>query len=334
MAPLLEVKNLQVIFKTLAGTVKAVSGVSYQIEEGEVVGLVGESGCGKSVSQMAINQLIDTPPGKIVGGEVLFEGQDLLKFKPDSSQIRSVRGGKIGMIFQEPMTTFNPLFTIGDQILESIMLHLKMSKRQATERAIEILDLVGIPDAKTRLNSYPHQFSGGMRQRAMIAMAVSCYPKLVIADEPTTALDVTTQAQVLEVMIDMVRRHRTALVIVTHNLGIVARHAEKIMVMYAGRIVESGTSDEVFTNPQHPYTIALLKAVPRLDEPRGRHLVPIPGIPPNLIDMPEICAFKPRCPFAGICNYESDPELRPVSNDHLVRCHLDVNGDIDGNLPE
>jgi oligopeptide/dipeptide ABC transporter ATP-binding protein len=330
MTPLLEVKNLKVRFNTIAGIVKAVDDVSYRIDEGDVVGLVGESGCGKSVSQMAITQLIPTPPGEITGGEVIFEGQDLLKFAPDSKQIRAIRGGKIGMIFQEPMTSFNPVFNIGDQLIESISLHLKLNKQSAREYAIKLLEQVGISDAKVRINHYPHQFSGGMRQRAMIAMAVSCHPKLVIADEPTTALDVTTQAQVLEVMMDMVTSYHTSLVIVTHNLGIVARYAQKILVMYAGRIVESGTSDDVFNDPRHPYTIALLKSVPRLDEPRGRQLTPIFGIPPNLIDMPPICTFKPRCKFAqnNIC--EINPDLRQVGDYHFVRCQLDIKGESSG----
>jgi oligopeptide/dipeptide ABC transporter ATP-binding protein len=330
MTPLLEVKNLKVVFNTMAGVVKAVDGVSYYINEGEVVGLVGESGCGKSVSQMAITQLISTPPGEIVGGEVIFEGQDLLKYKADSNQIRSVRGGEIAMIFQEPMTSFNPVFSIGEQIIEPLMLHLKLDRQAAKQRAIELLEQVGIPDAKVRVNNYPHQFSGGMRQRAMIAMALSCHPKLVIADEPTTALDVTTQAQVLEIMIDMTERFHNSLVIVTHNLGIVARHAQRIYVMYAGRIVETGTSDDVFSDPRHPYTVALLKSVPRLDEERGRQLVPIYGLPPNLIDMPPICAFKARCSLANQCPTGTDPELRQVGDNHFVRCHVDVKGESSG----
>jgi oligopeptide/dipeptide ABC transporter ATP-binding protein len=326
MAPLLEVKNLKVVFHTSAGTVKAVDGMSYYIEEGEVVGLVGESGCGKSVSQMAITQLIATPPGEIVGGEVIFEGENLLNYKADSNQMRVIRGGEIGMVFQEPMTSFNPVFTIGDQIMESLMLHLKFNRQDAKQRAIELLEQVGIPDAKIRVDNYPHQFSGGMRQRAMIAMALSCNPKLVIADEPTTALDVTTQAQVLEVMMAMTEKFHNSLVIVTHNLGIVARHAQRIYVMYAGRIVESGTADDVFIDPRHPYTIALLKSVPRLDEERGRQLVPINGLPPNLIDMPPVCAFKARCSFSAQCTQESDPELKQVGDKHFTRCHLNIGG--------
>ena len=332
MAPLLEVKNLKVVFHTAAGTVKAVDGMSYYLNEGEVVGLVGESGCGKSVSQMAINQIIASPPGEIAGGEVIFEGVNLLKFKADSNQIREIRGGKIGMVFQEPMTSFNPVFTIGEQIMESLMLHLKLNRPDAKQRAIELLEQVGIPDAKVRVDNHPHQFSGGMRQRAMIAMALSCHPKLVIADEPTTALDVTTQAQVLEVMMEMTRKFHNSLVIVTHNLGIVARHAQRIYVMYAGRIVESGTADDVFIDPRHPYTIALLKSVPRLDEERGRQLVPITGLPPNLIDMPPICAFKPRCSLADKCTNETDPELVQVGENHFSRCHLNIGGESSGTI--
>lgn len=324
MVPLLEVKNLKVIFNTMAGIVKAVDGVSYYIDEGEVIGLVGESGCGKSVSQMAVTQLIATPPGEIVGGEVIFEGQDLLQYKVDSNQMRAIRGGKIAMIFQEPMTSFNPVFSIGEQIVETLMLHLKLKRQDAKQRAITLLEQVGIPDANVRIDNYPHQFSGGMRQRAMIAMALSCNPKLVIADEPTTALDVTTQAQVLEIMMDMTEKFRNSLVIVTHNLGIVARHTQRIYVMYAGRIVESGVADDVFSDPKHPYTIGLLKSVPRLDEERGRQLIPIDGLPPNLIDIPPICAFKARCSLASRCTGETDPELRQVGDNHFARCHLDI----------
>jgi oligopeptide/dipeptide ABC transporter ATP-binding protein len=332
MTPLLEVKNLKVTFDTMAGIVKAVDGFSFTIDKGEIVGLVGESGCGKSVSQMALTQLIAIPPGKIVSGEVIFEGQDLLKYHRDSDMTRDIRGGQIGMIFQEPMTSLNPVFTIGDQIMESLRLHLKLSRSAAKKRTIELLEEVGIPDASVRINSYPHQFSGGMRQRAMIAMALSCSPKLVIADEPTTALDVTTQAQVLDIMMKMVEHYHNALIIVTHNLGIVARHAHRINVMYAGRIVESGPSEEIFQNPGHPYTIALLKSVPRLDEKRGRQLIPIPGIPPNLINMPPVCSFKPRCAYAVACHSLSDPELRPTGENHFVRCHLDVNGEKSGTI--
>jgi oligopeptide/dipeptide ABC transporter ATP-binding protein len=333
MAPLLEVKNLKVIFNTMAGVVKAVDGVSYYIDEGEVVGLVGESGCGKSVSQLSVLQLIATPPGKIVDGEVVFEGQDLLQYKADSNQMHVIRGGKIAMIFQEPMTSFNPVFSIGEQITETLTLHLRLNRQDAKQKAIGLLEQVGIPDAKVRIDNYPHQFSGGMRQRAMIAMALSCNPKLVIADEPTTALDVTTQAQIFEIMMDMSEKYHNSLMIVTHNLGIVARHAQRIYVMYAGRIVESGIADDVFNDPRHPYTIALLKSVPRLDEERGRQLIPIDGLPPNLIDMPPVCAFKPRCYLAGQCTVENDPEIRQVGDNHFIRCHLDIKGESGGIIP-
>jgi peptide/nickel transport system ATP-binding protein len=326
MTALLEVKNLEVAFHTISGTAKAVDGMSYYVDEGEVVGLVGESGCGKTVSQLAVTQLISIPPGEIVGGEVIFEGRDLLKFKPDSDEMRSIRGGKISMIFQEPMTSLNPLFSIGEQIIETLMLHLELSHADAKQRAIELLEQVDIPDAKVRIDNFPHQFSGGMRQRAMIAMALSCNPKLVIADEPTTALDVTTQAQILETMMEMVKRLNTSLVIVTHNLGVVARHAQRIYVMYAGNIVEAGDSERVFDNPSHPYTVALLKSVPRLDEPRGRQLVPIWGMPPDLIDMPPVCAFKARCPLANQCPEKPEPELRLIEENHFIRCHLDIKG--------
>jgi oligopeptide/dipeptide ABC transporter ATP-binding protein len=324
MATLLEVKNLTVVFHTISGIVKAVDGISYHVNEEEVVGVVGESGCGKTVSQLAVTQLISTPPGEIVSGEVFFEGQDLLKFKADSNEMRSVRGGKISMIFQEPMTSLNPVFSIGEQIMEPLKLHFKLSRREAKHRVTELLEQVGIPGANVRINNYPHQLSGGMRQRVMIAMALSCNPKLVIADEPTTSLDVTTQAQVLEMLMDMVKRLHNSLVIVTHNLGIIARHAQRIYVMYAGRIVEAGISEDIFHDPRHPYTIALLKSVPRLDEPEGRQLVPILGIPPNLIDMPPICTFKARCALANRCSQETEPELLPVGNNHFVRCYLDI----------
>jgi peptide/nickel transport system ATP-binding protein len=238
--------------------------------------------------------------------------------------MRSVRGGQIGMIFQEPMTSLNPVLTIADQLMETMILHLEMDKKTAEKRAVELLELVGIPDAMARLYSYPHQFSGGMRQRVMIAMALSCNPKLVIADEPTTALDVTTQAQILDVMMNMVKRFNTSLIIVTHNLGIVARYVERIHVMYAGRIVEIGTTEDIFCDPRHPYTIALLKSVPRLDEPRDRELLPILGMPPNLIDMPPECAFKPRCTFSSQCLNENEPVLKQISENHFVSCHLDI----------
>ena len=326
MGTLLQVKNLKTYFNTVSGVVKAVDGISYHINEQEIVGLVGESGCGKSVSQLSVVQLIQIPPGEIVDGEIIFEGKNLLKFKTYSDEMRSIRGGKIAMIFQEPMTSLNPLFTIGEQLMEMLKLHLRMDRQGAKKRAIELLELVGIPDAKVRIDDYPHRFSGGMRQRVMIAMALSCNPKLMIADEPTTAVDVTTQAQLLEIMTDMVTRFKTSLVIVTHNLGIVARYADRIYVMYAGNIVESGTSEEIFGDPRHPYTISLLRSVPRLDEPRRAKLTPISGMPPNLIDMPPICAFRPRCTYRERCQSELFPSLIQRSSQHYVRCHLDIEG--------
>jgi peptide/nickel transport system ATP-binding protein len=321
MATLLTVENLNTHFKTEAGVVKAVDGVSYYVDEREIVGLVGESGCGKSVSQLSVLQLIPTPPGKIVDGKVIFDGANLLDFDAKGSHMRSIRGGKIAMVFQEPMTSLNPVLTIGRQLTEMLEVHLHMKRRPARERSIELLKMVGIPDPGRRIDDYPHQFSGGMRQRVMIAMALSCNPRIVIADEPTTAVDVTTQAQLLELMKDMVTRLDTSLVIVTHNLGVVARYAQRIYVMYAGRIVEAGTCKELFAAPRHPYTMGLLKCVPRLDEPPGHKLAPIKGAPPNLVNMPGTCAFLPRCAYAvKKCEQEPWPDLAPVSGHHYVSC--------------
>jgi oligopeptide/dipeptide ABC transporter ATP-binding protein len=323
---LLQVKNLKAYFHTMAGTVKAVDGVSYDVNEGEVIGLVGESGCGKSASQLAITQLISVPPGEIVDGEAIFEGKDILKLQRDSDQMRKLRGGKISMVFQEPMTSLNPVLTVSEQLTETMVLHLGISKEEARNQAVKLLEMVGIPDAKARVNNYPHQFSGGMRQRVMIAIALSCHPKMVIADEPTTAVDVTTQAQILEIMMDMVRTYKSALILVTHNLGIVARYAHRINVMYAGKIVESGAVKEIFHDPRHPYTIGLLQSVPRLDKPREKELVPILGVPPNLIDMPPVCAFLPRCRFAKNCQEMGVPELKHISGTHYARCWVDIKG--------
>ena len=326
MSSLLEVKNLKTYFKTDRGLVKAVDGVSLYIDEHEIIGLVGESGCGKSVTMLSTIQLIPTPPGVIADGKVLFEGVDLLQYQAKGEEMSAIRGGKIAMIFQEPMTSLNPVLTIGRQITEMLELHLHMDPHIAKEKAAELLNLVGIPDAKRHLDDYPHQFSGGMRQRVMIAIALSCNPKIIIADEPTTALDVTTQAQLLELMQELVNRLNTSLVIVTHNLGVVARYAERIYVMYAGRIVESGLSDDIFLNPLHPYTIGLLKCVPQLGETKSdRKLVPISGLPPNLIDMPQNCAFLPRCSYhVEKCQLEVWPELRAVGKDHFVSCYVDT----------
>jgi oligopeptide/dipeptide ABC transporter ATP-binding protein len=326
MAPLLSVENLKTYFHTYRGLVKAVDGISIDINEKEIIGLVGESGCGKSVSMLSILQLISSPPGEIVSGRVMFEGHDLLEYRSKSEAMSAIRGAKIAMIFQEPMTSLNPVLTIGRQLTESLETHLNMTPQTAQERAIELLRLIGIPDAHNRLDAYPHQFSGGMRQRVMIAIAISCNPKILIADEPTTAVDVTTQAQLLELMQDMVNRFNTSLVIVTHNLGVVARYAERIYVMYSGRIVESGLADDIFLHPRHPYTIGLLKCVPRLGETRQeRKLVPIKGLPPNLINMPPNCAFLPRCDRArDICRQKPWPSLEPVEGQHYVACFREI----------
>jgi oligopeptide/dipeptide ABC transporter ATP-binding protein len=321
---LLSVENLKTYFYTDFGLVKAVDGVSYEINEGEIVGIVGESGCGKSVTQLSILQLIASPPGRIVDGRVLFEGTNLLEFPANGSVMRSTRGGKIAMIFQEPMTSLNPTLSVFQQLGEMLELHLKIDREAQRKRVIELLEQVGITDAERRLDAYPHQFSGGMRQRVMIAMALSCNPKILIADEPTTAVDVTTQAQLLLLMQNMVKQYNTSLVIVTHNLGVVARYADRIYVMYAGRIVESGTCDDIFNHPKHPYTIGLLKCVPRLDEAEDTRLVPIEGLPPNLIDMPDTCAFLPRCPYSiDKCLKEPWPPIRPVDRQQ-ISCFVDT----------
>jgi peptide/nickel transport system ATP-binding protein len=321
---LLKVNNLVTQFKTESGVVKAVDGVSYYIDEQEIVGLVGESGCGKSVSQLSVMQLISAP-GEITGGEVIFEGRNLLKYKANGPEMRSVRGARIAMIFQEPMTSLNPVLTIGQQLTEMLVLHMKMNEEAARKRAIDLMGLVGIPAAEKRIDDYPHHFSGGMRQRVMIAMGLSCNPRILIADEPTTALDVTTQAQLLEMMKDMVQHFRASLVIVTHNLGVIARYAQRIYIMYAGRIVESGTTKDIFGHPRHPYTIGLLKCIPRLDEEEGTKLVPIVGMPPNLINMPPTCAFLPRCSYKiDKCFKEPWPELTPVSDNHFIRCYANT----------
>jgi len=296
MAPLLEVKNLHTQFFTMEGVVKAVDGVSYDLQPGETLGLVGESGCGKSVSALSVMGLIPWPPGKVTEGEVIFEGEDLLKVPGD--QMRAIRGKEIAMVFQEPMTSLNPVLTIGRQLTETMELHLNISKDGAEKRAAELLHMVGIPDSVRRLSQYPHQFSGGMRQRVMIAMALSCNPKLLIADEPTTALDVTIQAQILELMKSLCREFGAALIVITHNLGVVARYADRVNVMYAGKIIEKGTAEEIYHHPKHPYTLGLLQSVPRLDEAKRVKLVPIEGQPPDLINLPPGCSFRARCRYA------------------------------------
>ena len=318
MAPLLEVKNLKTHFFTADGVVKAVDGISYEVAEGEVVGIVGESGCGKSVGAMSIMRLVASPPGRIVDGEVLFGGEDLVQM--DEKEMRNIRGNNISMVFQEPMTSLNPVLTVGRQLTETLELHQNMNKSESRARASELLTMVGIPDADTRLDDYPHQFSGGMRQRVMIAMALSCDPKLIIADEPTTALDVTIQAQILELMQDLARDLGTALIIITHNLGVVARYADRVIVMYAGKIVETSTAVEIYKNPLHPYTKGLLNSVPRLDadDDTRERLEAIEGMPPNLGNRPAGCGFQSNCSEPVEECLTGEPVLREEEPNHWV----------------
>ena len=315
---LLSVEGLKTHFFSRSGVVKAVDGITYDVREGETLAIVGESGCGKSVGALSIMRLVASPPGRIVDGHVLFDGMDLLEMS--EQQMRTIRGNRIAMIFQEPMTSLNPVLTIGKQITESLQLHLKMEGGEAERRAVELLDMVGIPDASSRLKQYPHQFSGGMRQRVMIAMAMSCNPKLLIADEPTTALDVTIQAQILELIKDISQQLGTAVIIITHNLGVVARYADRVNVMYAGKIIERGTALDIYENPQHPYTQGLLESVPRLDESRKTRLESIEGAPPDLMDLPAGCAFRPRCRYAVDRCAEEVPPLMPVADGHTAAC--------------
>jgi oligopeptide transport system ATP-binding protein len=322
--PLLDVRDRRVHFATQDGVVKAVNGVSYTLAEGEALGLVGESGCGKSVSALSLMRLIPQPPGRIVGGEVHFDGHNLLQLKDDD--MRKVRGNDIAMIFQDPMTSLNPVLTVGRQITEALELHKGLDKKASRQRAIELLELVGIPAAKSRIDDYPHQFSGGMRQRVMIAMALSCEPKLLLADEPTTALDVTIQAQILDLIKRLRRELGMAIVMITHDLGVVAGIADRINVMYAGYIVETGSADEIFHNPRHPYTLGLLRSIPRLDEPRREKLIPIEGLPPDLVSPPQGCPFQPRCPYAIERCATDNPSLEPVVPGHRIACWVDVTG--------
>lgn len=318
MATLLEVKDLKTEFHTQDGVVHAVNGVSFTVDEGETLGLVGESGCGKSVSVLSVMRLIPQPPGKIAGGQVLFQGRDLLQV--DDEEIRSVRGNKIAMVFQDPMTSLNPVLTIGTQIGESLELHLGMTKDQARKRSIELLKMVGIPEAENRIEDYPHQFSGGMRQRVMIAMALSCSPQLLIADEPTTALDVTIQAQIVDIVKRLKRELGMAIVWITHDLGVIAGLADRINVMYAGFIIETANVKELFANPSHPYTLGLLGSIPRLDEARKEKLTPIEGLPPDLVQMPPGCPFYDRCRFRTQKCLEENPALMSVGVRHWSAC--------------
>ena len=318
MAKLLEVKNLTTQFFTSAGTVQAVDDVSFDIDEGETVAVVGESGCGKSVSALSILRLIPWPPGKIIGGSIHFSGHDLLALSDD--EIRKIRGREISIVFQEPMTSLNPVLSIGLQLTETIEHHLGISSDKAHQRATELLAKVGLSDPERRLSQYPHHLSGGMRQRVMIAMALSCEPKLIIADEPTTALDVTIQAQILELMKDLTKELGVALMVITHNLGVVARYADRVNVMYAGKLVEMGKARQIYHDPHHPYTLGLLASVPRMDQPRGSRLVPIEGQPPDLTRLDSGCAFRPRCRFAVERCASEIPVLQSVDSEHAAAC--------------
>ena len=319
MPPLLEVRDLHTEFRTGAGVVPAVDGISYSVERGETVAIVGESGSGKTAGALSILRLIPDPPGRITQGQILFDGRDLLRLSDEG--IRQVRGGDIGMIFQEPMTSLNPVLTIGRQITETLEQHRGADRPAAQRRAVELLSMVGIADPTRRLKQYPHQLSGGMRQRVMIAIAIACDPKLIIADEPTTALDVTIQAQILELMKQLTQRLGVALIIITHNLGVVARYANRVNVMYAGRIVECGPAARVYHAPRHPYTMALLRSVPRLDRPRQTRLDPVEGQPPDLMRLDAGCSFRARCRFAVEACAASRPPLEPAGEgQHSAAC--------------
>lgn len=324
MGTLLQVKGLKTQFFTQDGVVNAVNGIDFDLNEGETLGIVGESGCGKSVSVLSLMRLIPSPPGRIVGGEAWFQGRDLLKMSDE--EIRSVRGNKIAMIFQDPMTSLNPVLTINQQVSEALELHLGMDKRQARKRTIELLEMVRIPDAANRVDDYPHQFSGGMRQRVMIAMGLSCNPQLLIADEPTTALDVTIQAQIVDLVKQLKKEIGMAVIWITHDLGVIAGLADRVNVMYAGYIIESADVKDIYADPRHPYTLGLLGSIPRLDAERKKKLTPIEGLPPDLIDMPPGCPFAPRCRYAIDRCLEENPKLETVARRHSVACWVDVTG--------
>lgn len=325
MEKILEVKGLQTSFFTDRGEVKAVDNVSFDLYKGKTVGIVGESGCGKSVTSLSIMRLIPNPPGKIVGGQILYKGEDLLKL--DMEKMRKIRGNEISMIFQEPMTSLNPVFTVGNQLVEAIRLHQDLSKSAALEKAVGMLKLVGIPAPDKRVNDYPHQLSGGMRQRVMIAMALSCNPNILIADEPTTALDVTIQAQILDLLRDLQQKMGMSIMLITHDLGVVAEMADEVVVMYAGKVAERAPVKEIFSSPKHPYTQGLLNSIPVLSkDPTGKikknRLEPIPGIVPNLLDLPRGCRFQERCKYVVQACQETEPELRTLKDSvhREVRC--------------
>ncbi len=320
--PVLEVKNLRTSFRTENGKIFAVDDVSFSVKAGETLGIVGESGCGKSVTSLSIMRLIPNPPGQIESGEVRFKGKDLAKVPLD--EMRKIRGNEISMIFQEPMTSLNPVFTIGDQISESIILHQKLSKKEAKAKAIEMLQLVGIPAPERRIDDYPHQLSGGMRQRVMIAMALSCNPSLLIADEPTTALDVTIQAQILELMKSLREKLQMAVILITHDLGVVAETCDHVAVMYAGKIVEQGTAEDIFYRSSHPYTKGLLKSIPHegASGKKQDRLATIPGLVPSLAHLPKGCRFQDRCGFRKPKCSEAEPPLDPVGEGHRAACYF------------
>ncbi len=318
----LDVKELQTYFYTDEGVVKAVDGLSYRVRKGEFVGLVGESGCGKSVSAMSVLRLIPHPPGLIVGGEILFKGEDLMQATEE--RMRDLRGNRIAMVFQEPTTSLNPVLTVGRQISESIELHRGMDKAGARQESVKLLGMVGIPDPERRIKDYPFQFSGGMQQRVMIAMALSCTPELLIADEPTTSLDVTVQAQLLEIIAGLREQLDMAGIIITHNLGLVARYVDRVNVMYAGKLVESGPTETIFAEPKHPYTIGLMASVPRLDSPRRVAPRVIEGLPPNLAHLPDGCSFSPRCAYAMDQCHREEPALEQVGVDHHRSCFYEA----------
>ncbi len=322
MTALLEIVDLEVEFASQGRTVRAVDRVSLTLERGETLGIVGESGSGKSITAMSIMRLVPVPPGRYAGGRILFEGRDLLT-APDAD-LRRVRGKEIAMIFQDPMTSLNPVLTVGRQITEVLETHMGLSAAAARTRAGELLDLVGIPSAARRLDDYPHHFSGGMRQRVMIAMAVACRPKLLIADEPTTALDVTIQAQILDILRNLQKELGMALMLITHDLGVVAGMADRVAVMYGGRVVEDGPTDAVFETPRMPYTMGLLSSIPRLDGGGAKRLTPIRGAPPEPIGVAKSCRFAPRCTFAADICRQSPPPRRPVGPGHHAACHFDV----------
>ncbi|MBN2240352.1 MAG: ABC transporter ATP-binding protein [Dehalococcoidales bacterium] len=322
----IEIENLRTYFYTDEGEVRAVDGVSYHVNRGESLGLVGESACGKSVSAMSIMRLIPYPPGIIVGGKINFKGQDLLRISDE--ELRKIRGSQIAFVFQEPTTSLNPVLTVKLQLSESLELHRGISRSEGTEEAIKLIKLVGIPDAERRAEDYPYQFSGGMQQRIMMAMALACNPDLIIADEPTTSLDVTVQAQLLELIDNLRTQYGTAVILITHNLGVVARYVDRVNVMYAGRLVESGPTDVIYGQPRHPYTMGLIRSVPRLDLPRKRKLYVIDGLPPHLAHLPTGCAFSPRCKYAIDKCHTDRPDLMEIGDNHYSACWRHSEDDI------